>query len=393
MKGAPNVLWIAHLFASYRLPVMIELAGQNSVHYEFLSGTTGYDYIRDIPTVDPQLAARPADQGGLNWRIVRNTWLGKSAVLWQAGVIRACRSARYDCIIFTGNPYFLSTWVGILIARLSRKKVLLWAHGTMRGGWLKGRLRLLFFGLADGLLLYGNWAREVLIRNGMPPGRLFVVHNALDYPRQLQLRAALDAATLERKRRSLFARSELPVLLFIGRLTPEKKLDTLIELCHSFSAQDMPVNFLVIGDGSEGQKLQALQKRLGLGERIRFYGECYAEDELAPLIALSDLCISPGNVGLTALHCLVYGTPVITHDNPFGQGPEFEAIVPGYNGAFFKQGSTDSMADTIAAWLRENQPRRDQIRRNCRESVDERYTPARVVAAINRAVLDVCGTG
>ena len=38
------------------------------------------------------------------------------------------------------------------------------------------------------------------------------------------------------------------------------------------------------------------------------------------------MCVSPGNVGLTAIHSLTYGTPVLTHDNFNFQMPEAEAI-------------------------------------------------------------------
>jgi glycosyltransferase involved in cell wall biosynthesis len=52
-------------------------------------------------------------------------------------------------------------------------------------------------------------------------------------------------------------------------------------------------------------------KERKLDDFIVFYGESYNERELAPLIALADVCVSPGNVGLTAIHALTYGTPVI----------------------------------------------------------------------------------
>ena len=44
--------------------------------------------------------------------------------------------------------------------------------------------------------------------------------------------------------------------------------------------------------------------------------------------------VSPGNVGLTAIHSLSYGTPVLTHNNFNNQMPEVESIQPGFNGYF-----------------------------------------------------------
>ena len=42
-----------------------------------------------------------------------------------------------------------------------------------------------------------------------------------------------------------------------------------------------------------------------------------------------DITVSPDKVGLTAIHSMAYGRPVITHDNMDRQGPEVEAVIPG----------------------------------------------------------------
>ena len=42
---------------------------------------------------------------------------------------------------------------------------------------------------------------------------------------------------------------------------------------------------------------------------------------------MSDLTVSPGNIGLTAIHSLSYGTPVCSHSNFNNQMPESEAII------------------------------------------------------------------
>ncbi len=72
-----------------------------------------------------------------------------------------------------------------------------------------------------------------------------------------------------------------------------------------------------------------------LQDRVNFFGASYDEELNYRLIACSDCCISPGEVGLTAIHSLMYGTPVITHNNFDQQMPEYEAIIPKYNGDYF----------------------------------------------------------
>lgn len=82
------------------------------------------------------------------------------------------------------------------------------------------------------------------------------------------------------------------------------------------------------------QQLQQQVKSYNLANNIWFYGACYDEIKNAALIYNADLCVSPGNVGLTAMHSMVFGTPVITHNDFKWQMPEFEAIEPGKTGDF-----------------------------------------------------------
>ena len=58
----------------------------------------------------------------------------------------------------------------------------------------------------------------------------------------------------------------------------------------------------------------------------RIIGECYSEETNAKLIYNADLCVAPGNIGLTAIHVMMFGCPAITHNDFKWQMPEFEAI-------------------------------------------------------------------
>ncbi|MEZ4897633.1 MAG: hypothetical protein R2806_12390 [Saprospiraceae bacterium] len=51
----------------------------------------------------------------------------------------------------------------------------------------------------------------------------------------------------------------------------------------------------------------------------------------------SAVCVSPGNIGLTGVHSMSFGCPVISHNNFVEQMPEFEIIREGETGYFFQQ--------------------------------------------------------
>ena len=61
--------------------------------------------------------------------------------------------------------------------------------------------------------------------------------------------------------------------------------------------------------------------------------------------------ISPGNVGLNAVHFICYGTPVLTHKNFRDQMPEAETFMEGFNGLFHLENNIDSISEKINKWF------------------------------------------
>src|SRR5690606_17770349 len=95
------------------------------------------------------------------------------------------------------------------------------------------------------------------------------------------------------------------------------------------------------------QALQSQIDKLKIKDQIHFYGASYEESTNYELIASSDICIAPGEIGLTAMHSLVYGVPVISHSDGNLQMPEFEAIKPDFNGALFENGNLIDLKEKI----------------------------------------------
>lgn len=59
------------------------------------------------------------------------------------------------------------------------------------------------------------------------------------------------------------------------------------------------------------------------------------------------MCVCPAAVGLTAIHALSYGCPVISNDNVETQMPEFESIVEGETGSLFKENDIEDLVEKL----------------------------------------------
>lgn len=378
-----------HYFAVYREALLRALMQQEDPQYTLISGRRSN--LPGLRTLDPALADRPISEGGLRWSFVRNLWLKKIA-LWQSGHIRLALSSEYDTIIYLGDWRFISTWISALLARFRGKRVLMWTHGLRsRSHGLLGRVRMAFYRLAHGLLLYGHHARRLLMEEGFDPDALYVIYNSLDYDAQKALRDRLPSREIAETRASLFADASAPVLTFIGRLIDSKRLDMLVEAVARLRDCGKPVNVLLIGEGPAQPKLQAEVDKARLTDRVVFYGPCFDETQLARLMLSADLCVCPEAVGLTVMHALAYGLPVITSDGVARHGPEFEAIVPDVSGQFFRQGDVDDLARCIEGWLA-RPTSREETAAACIRIVEKYYNAAVQVQIINKAVRGVPAT-
>lgn len=302
---------------------------------------------------------------------------------WQIGV-PLLAFKKYDRYIVMGDPRYLSTWTLLFFVKLfPKKKILLWTHGCYgRENLMKRIIGRCFFGMADAVLLYGNYAKGIMTDYGYRPDKLFVVHNSLDYDRQLELRnSELKSAIFEKR-----FNNNLRTVLFIGRLTSVKKLDMLVDALWISVQRGFAYNLVFVGDGQEKESLKLKVHSLGIDDMVWFFGACYDEKTNAELIYNADLCVAPGNIGLTAIHSLMYGTPAVSHNDFTMQMPEFEAITPTKTGDFFTFQDVNSLADTIEEWFHAHQDHRDIIRQNCYDEIDKFWTPAYQMNVIKNAL-------
>lgn len=292
---------------------------------------------------------------------------------WQNGIGRLMRDSRYDTYLMLGEPMVLSTWWCLIQRRLFKrnKRVYLWSHGWYgREGIFKKWLKRAFFGMADHVFTYGEYAREQAIRQGFDGSKITPIHNSLDHATQVKLRMALKPSDVYRKHFG----NDATTLIFIGRLTAVKRLDMLLYAMKLLEQNGEIFNLILIGDGAKRLDLEGKASVLGFSNRVWFYGRCYDDTQNAQLIYDADLCVAPGNVGLTAMHTMVFGTPVLTHDDFPWQMPEFEAIRPGKTGDFFKRDDVTDLAAKISRWTKRKTDR-DAVRQACYEEIDSHWTP------------------
>lgn len=291
------------------------------------------------------------------------------------GLVKAVWKRKdYDSYLMVGAPMCVSIWILCLLLKVifPKKRVFFWTHGWYGKESLMERIiKKRFLKLADELILYGDYAKSLLVERGFKSEKMHVIHNSLSYDVQLALRQQMRPSSIYRDH---FGNS-FPTLIFIGRLTPVKNLGLLLDAISKLNQIGDKYNLVFVGDGSEKNFLEHKVQEMGLDKQVWFYGACYDETVNSELVFNADICVAPGNIGLTAIHVLMFGCPAITHNDFTHQMPEFEVIKPYRTGAFFDRGDVASLAKVINEWFRINGSLRDVVRKFCYEEIDESWNP------------------
>lgn len=323
---------------------------------------------------DSMSDVKKMDYSLLKGNVTENHTIGNKSFSYQLGMLKRLNFP-YTHYLLLGDTRSISTWLFCILARMfyPRRKVYFWTHGWYgKESKIERMLKRIFFKLPNGgIFTYGNYGRDLMIQNGVDPNKVWTIHNSLAYDQQLTIRKNLFQTDVY----SSHFNNANPNLFFVGRLTNVKKLDQLLNAVYLCAQRGKKYNVTLIGGGEKYEDLQIQAKKLRLENQVWFYGPCYDEYELSNLIYNADLCVAPGNIGLTAMHSLVFGTPALTHNDFRWQMPEFEAIVDGCTGTFFERDNIQDLSCKIDDWFEIHGSSRNLIRERCMEEIDREWNP------------------
>jgi len=164
---------------------------------------------------------------------------------------------------------------------------------------------------------------------------------------------------------------EVPVVLFIGRLTPIKRVDRLLEAFADVVRRIPDVVLVVAGEGGEMDALSAASS--SLGSSVRFIGW---QADVHPLYAMADVVvISSDNEGMpvTLIEAAMAGVPGVTTD----VGSASEVVEDGVTGRVVPTEAgalADGLVDVLA-----DRPRREAMGRAAAERARSLFGVDRLV--------------
>ena len=177
---------------------------------------------------------------------------------------------------------------------------------------------------------------------GIPLSKLAVIHNSVDINR-------IERLAIVDPKHPWTTSSAKPLLLLVGSLSPLKDFSTLLR-AFAIVRQSLDCNLVVLGEGTERNRLEALAKEIGVTDSVQFLGfdaNPFRWMSKASLLISSSITESCPNVIQQALAC---GTPIVATDCPGGTS---EILEGGKWGRLVPVANPQAMADAIIATLKD----------------------------------------
>lgn len=201
-----------------------------------------------------------------------------------------------------------------LCALLSGRRFVCWTHGeelqvirrSRELSWLARRVHR----AAGALIANSRNSASMLVAWGNPAGKVHVVHPGVEAGRFRP--DAPGAATIRRS----YVGEDTLFVLSVGRLQARKGHDLALKALARIS--DRRFRYVIVGDGQELPRLQALTVDLGLSDRVVFAG-AVDRDSLPGFYAASDIFLHPNRLegadfegfGLVFLEAAASGLPAV----------------------------------------------------------------------------------
>lgn len=149
--------------------------------------------------------------------------------------------------------------------------------------------------------------------------------------------------------RSVMAKENERIITHISNFRKVKRIPDIIRIFYNIQ-KEMPSKLMMVGDGPEKEKAEALCIELGIYDKVIFFGN---SNEIDKILLLTDLFLLPSETesfGLAALEAMACGVPVISSNS--GGLPEVN--FDGFSGYLSNVGDVEEMAANAIKILKDD---------------------------------------
>ncbi len=148
--------------------------------------------------------------------------------------------------------------------------------------------------------------------------------------------------------RDVMATNDEKIITHISNFRPVKRIKDIINIFNNIQ-MEIPAKLMMVGEGPEKRPAEELVLKLGLEDKVIFFGQ---SNEIDKILCFSDLFLLPSETesfGLAALEAMASGVPVVSSNT--GGIPEVNK--QGITGLLSDVGDIDKMAKDAITILKD----------------------------------------
>ena len=308
--------------------------------------------------------------------------------LWySSGLIWHLFSKKPSIFVVNANPRDIGTLLVVLLGLITKTKVVPWGMFHRIG---EPKIHTTIYFWIMGLLGHANFTYARVgkisqLARGVKSKKVHVIGTAICKPSLID---TADKNFLDEMISSTgLSNTTLAnnfVLIQVMRLSEIKKPFALITLMKKLKHRGLNIILILVGGGMLEKEFKTKILQNNLQNSIFVLGPIYSEDILAALYSISDVCVVPTCIGLTAHQSLHHGVPIVTDNSIINQASEFEVLKDGYNSRIYEEGDIEDFANIVEE-LMQNRSYLNSLKNNCKNSLNE-YSIERKVINFIRAI-------
>lgn len=277
-----------------------------------------------------------------------------------------------------------TTDVAATVGMMKKTPFVYSTHAGMFGTTFLGRVHNQTIGkLALGarvVIVGSKFEKNLIIKSGVRVKRFEILNIGVDVEEFKDVAANL---------KSVLNINNNKVILFVGRLTKHKGLDTLIKALPAILTKVPEALVLAVGpDFGEKEMLTKLAAELKVSDRVVFAGSLDRKKLLSAYKSATVFCLPSRSeaFGIVMIEAMAAGLPVVAANN--SAMPEI--INDTLNGLLFDTENPNDLADKISLLMSDSNLRQKLIS-NSAADVAEKYNWQNIVAKLNQIYLEVKG--
>jgi glycosyltransferase involved in cell wall biosynthesis len=286
-----RILWVAPALNAYKLQFLNRLFNRGQLDIIVAKGQleskAGHKEGSDTPLFPVVEVA--ATESNFQFRLATYSTLA-----------RVLRGSPFDYVLIPAEMKHLGVVLFLFLLKFyHRFQLVTYTHPYVAWNWpawLSRPLTRIVFSLHDKVIFYTDQAKERNLQEGiLPLAKAFSANNTLDTD-AIWKNYGFETNRSTEKR-----------ILYIGRLTANKGIETLFEYYAELRKEG--VRLAIIGDGPErGRVVDAVTRY----PEIEWLGAVEDERVIAHEMRRTHLVFVPGHSGLSIVHSFCYGKPYVT---------------------------------------------------------------------------------